>query len=81
MIKDTLIAKFITNCDRSSRLLYENLRIADGSFFKLNPEADAERVCRTGHAIQSLMNIPESEHGLYVHERHLLEEVEDEENV
>ena len=78
MIKDTLIAKFITNSDRSSRLLYENLRIADGSFFKLNPEASDESVCRTGFAIKSLMNLPKSEQGIYVRERHLLEEVDTE---
>ena len=78
MIQDTLVAKFIANCDRSNRLLYENVRIPDGSFLKINPEASDESVCRTGFAIKSLMKLPESEQGLYVRERHLLEEVDTE---
>ena len=78
MIQDTLFAKFIANCDRSNRLLYENVRIPDGSFLKLNPEASDESVCRTGFAIKSLMNLPKSEQGIYVRERHRLEEIDDE---
>ena len=78
MIQDTLVAKFIANCDRSNRLLYENVRIPDGSFLKLNPEASDESVYRTGFAIKSLMNLPKSEPGIYVRERHLLEEVDTE---
>ena len=80
MIQDTLVAKFIANCDRSNRLLYENVRIPDGSFLKLNPEASDESVCRTGFAIKSLMNLPKSEQGIYVRERHLLTRIEDEES-
>ena len=78
MITDTLVAQFIANSDRSGRLLYENVRIPDGSFLKINPEASDESVCRTGFAIKSLMNLPKSEQGIYVRERHLLEEVDTE---
>ena len=77
MIQDSLVAKYITNRDRSNRLLYENMRIPDGSHLKINPEAYAEKICRTGNAIKSLMNIPKSEYGLYVHEKHLLTRIED----
>ena len=78
MIQDILIAKFIANRDRSGQLLYENVRIPDGSYLKINPDAEDESVCRTAFAIRSLMNIPESEQGIYVRERHRLEEIDDE---
>ena len=76
MIKDTLIARYITNGNYKSQMLYESLGVRDKSFKTINPLATHENMHRTAVALLSLMNAKKE--NLITYEKHLLEEVDTE---
>ena len=75
MIKDTLIAKYITNGNYKSQMLYESLGVRDKSFKTINPLATHENMHKTAVALLSLMNAKKE--NLITYEKHLLTRIEE----
>ncbi|MBQ0108576.1 MAG: hypothetical protein KBS34_05680 [Phascolarctobacterium sp.] len=75
MIKDILVARYITNGNYKSQMLYESLGVRDKSFKTINPLATHENMHKTAVALLSLMN--SKLENLVTYEKHLLTRIED----
>lgn len=76
MVKDILVARYLTGGDIRSQRLYENLGVRDHTFCNINLYASDEAKAKTAAALQSLMNKNFFD-GKFVYEKHLLEESEE----
>ena len=74
MIQDVLVARRIQSYYTDSPLLYKDDNDRRLRFMKTREDATREEMHATAKALMSFMEIGEEKYGLYLREKHLLEE-------